>query len=162
MTCENAVNAMVLEYKLVPECFFPISADKLFSDLTEKSRASLALIKQTKQFCQGENFFSAGDTARRFFVLCEGEARLRFRDRRNEITIVRSIKRNEIVGLTETIADLPYETQAESVTFCRCECIRREDFIRFLRDEPEIGLRLVRMLGLSLQKTCKIICSSIN
>ena len=155
------MKAMRPGYKLEPGYLFPILADNLFCGLTAKSCASLAKIKQTKKFHEGETFFSAGEMPCRVYVLREGAARIVLNTAQN-LTASRSIEPNEIVGLTETMANLPYEIKAEAVTSCLCECIRREDFIRFLHDEPEVCFRLVETLGLNLQKAYKFLFFSIN
>jgi CRP-like cAMP-binding protein len=155
------MKAMRPEDKLESGYLFPILADNLFCGLTAKSLASLAKIKQTKKFREGEAFFSAGEMPCCVYLLSEGEARIVLNMAQN-MTANRPIEPNEIVGLTETIANLPYEMKAEAITPCLCECIRREDFIRFLHDEPEVCFRLVRMLGLNLQKAYKFLFFSIN
>lgn len=149
------------EYKLEPGYLFPILADNLFYGLTAKSCASLAKIKQTNKFHKDETFFSTGEMPCRVYVLREGEARIILNTAQN-MTANRPIEPNEIIGLTETITNLPYEMKAEAVTSCLCECIRREDFIRFLHDEPEVCFRLFETLGLNLQKAYKFLFFSIN
>ena len=131
------------EDKLEPGYLFPILADNLFCGLTAKSCASLAKIKQTKKFHKDETFFSAGEMPCCIYLLHEGEARI-ILDTAQNMTANRLIKPDEIVGLTEAIANLPYEMKAEAVTPCLCECIRREDFIRFLHDEPEVCFAWLR------------------
>ena len=149
---------MFPEHKLRSEYFFPLFADDLFCDLTPKSLKSLDKIKQTKQFEKDVCFFSSGEIPRCFYILRKGKAQLLL----NDIHIVRLIEPNEILGLTVMIADMPCETDAETITPCICEFIKREDFIRFLRNEPEVSFRLVRMLGLHLQKNRQLFFSSIN
>lgn len=155
------MKAMRLEDKLEPGFLFPILADNLFCGLAAKSLASLAKIKQTKKIHKGETFFSVGEMPCCVYVLREGAARIILK-RAGNIMANRVIEPNEIIGLTETIANLPYEMKAEAVTSCLCECIRREDFIRFLRNEPEVCFRLVETLGLNLQKAYKFLFFSIN
>jgi len=151
---------MSLEYRVKFEYFFPLFADNLFCDLTPKSLKSLDTIKHTKRFQKGTSFFSRGDMPNFIFLLREGKAQLLSNNELKDINIVRSIEPNEIFGLTEMILNLPYETGAQTITPCICECIGREDFIRFLQDKPEVCFRLTRLLALNLQKSYRF--SSIN
>jgi len=144
---------MPLNYEIRSEHFFPLFAGDLFCDLTPESLEALAHIKQTKQLQKGVSFFAAGDTPRYIYLLVKGEAQLFFNDNLKGIDIARLIKPNEIVGLIEMILNLPYETDARTITSCICENIGREDLIRFLHEEPEVCFRLVQLLSLNLQKS---------
>lgn len=153
---------MFLEYKLHPEYYFPLLADNLFSALMHESIESFDKIKKIKRFAKGDCFFSRGDAPCSIYVLRAGRAQMLLNYKLKNIQIARLIEPNEIFGLTEMIANLPHETDARTITACTCECIGREDFIRFLHDEPEVSFRLLQLLGLNLQKSYKLLFSSIN
>jgi CRP-like cAMP-binding protein len=145
---------MLLNYEIRSEHFFPLFAGDLFCDLTPASLEALTHIKQTKQLQKGVSFFVAGDTPRYVYLLVKGEAQLFFNDKKG-IDIARLIEPNEILGLIEMILNLPYETDARTITPCIYENIGREDLIRFLHGEPEVCFRLVQLLSLNLQKSCQ-------
>jgi CRP-like cAMP-binding protein len=151
---------MSLEYKVKSDYFFPLFADNLFCDLTPDSLKSLDKIKQTKRFQKGDCFFSEGDMPNFIYLLREGKAQLLLNDKLKDINTARLIEPDEIFGLTETIVNQPFETGAKTITSCVCECIGREDFIRFLQDEPEVSFRLTHLLALNLQKSYRF--SSTN
>ncbi len=100
--------------------------------------------------------YAAGEMPSGFYVLREGRIRMQS----NDLCAVHSIEPSVIFGLTEMIADLPYETTAETLTPCVCEYIGREGFIRFLHGEPELSFRLLRQLALNFQKNCQTVFSS--
>lgn len=135
---------------------FPLSADSLFSDLSPKSLEFLNSLKKTKRFRKGAVVYTAGEMPSGFYLLLKGRIQLQS----NDLCAIHSIEPSVIFGLTETIADVPYEINAETLTPCVCEYIGREDFIRFLRDEPELSFRLLRQLALNLQKNCQTLFSS--
>lgn len=120
----------------------------MFGDLTPPSLDLLEKIKQARRLGKGARFFSRGDRPRGFFLLREGRAQLIFRDYPKGKRIARLIAPNELFGLTEALAELPYETAAETLTPCLCEFIERGDFIGFLRNEPRLCFRLGRFLAL--------------
>jgi CRP-like cAMP-binding protein len=153
---------MSVEYKVTSEYFFPLFAGDLFCDLKPGSSAAFAKIKQTKQFQKGACIFLRGDAARRIYILRAGKAQLLLNEEFKNKRIARVIEPNEILGVTEAIVNLPYETDAETIAPCTCEFIDRDDFIRFLQNETELRLRLVRLLATNLQKSRQIFFSSIN
>ncbi len=141
--------------------FYLPSADDLFCDLTPESLASLEKIKQIKRLRKEARVFSTGDLPVGIYMLREGRAQLHLNDESKEERIARLIEPNAIFGLTEAFANLPYETDAETITPCLCEFIERADFIYFLQNEPEVCFRLARLLALNLQKADRLF-SSIN
>lgn len=143
------VKAMLIVAKSKAGYSFPLSADSLFCDLSPKSLEFLNSLKRTKRFRKSAVVYAAGEMPRCIYVLLKGRLQLRL----NNSSVVQLIEPFGIFGLTETIANVPYETNAETITSCLCEYIKREDFIRFLQDEPEICFRLTQRLALNLQKT---------
>ena len=148
---------MAEEINAKPNYVFLLFASRLFGDLMRQSRKSLADIKQTKQFPQGARLFTAGDLPCCIYFLIKGKMQIFT----NNNQIVQFIEPDEIFGLTEAISNLPYEINAETLTPCLCECIGRDDFIRFLQTEPEVCFRLAQMLGSNLQKSYQLFISSI-
>lgn len=132
--------------------FSPLSADDLFGGLPAKSAELFNSFKQPGRFRKNAVIYQAGAMPSGFYLLLEGRIRLRLPTAASEADIERVIAPNEICGLTETIADVPYETNAEALTPCRCDFIGREDLIRFLQEDPETAFRLTRRLAINLQK----------
>lgn len=145
---------MLIENKTISEYFVGTAflADDLFGGLPAETAKSLRAAKQTKRFAKDETIFTGGQMPSGIYVLLEGRAQLFY----NGGGRTRSIKQNEILGLTEAIAELPYETSVKTVAPCIFEYIGREDFIGFLQNEPEICFRLLQRLGANLQKLYKL------
>lgn len=129
-------------------------ADELFGDLAPPSRDALERLKRIRNFSKNARFYAEGEARRRVFVLLSGRARFF-----SGAVGGRIVAPREILGLTELLADEPYKTSAAAVTPCVCECFRGEDLLRFLRAEPEVCFRLVKMLNFNLLKTYQILRS---
>ena len=86
------------------------------------------------------------------YFLCEGHAELFTNITPPEKNLIRAVEPNEILGLTEAITDLPYETNLKTLTPCLFECIERGDLIRFLQTEPEVCFCLLQLLSANIQK----------
>lgn len=139
---------MLIERQKISEHFFnnALCADDLFCGLSSASADSLSAVKREKHFAKGETVFANGQLPCCIFILLEGEAEIRYQG------AVYPVRQNEILGLTEALANLPYEIGVETLTPCRFECIRCDDFLLFLQNEPEICFRLLQKLGANLQK----------
>lgn len=138
------------------------AADGLFGDLPPKALESLARVKRNKRIPKGVVLFARGEMPRGIYMLVKGAAQLTANAELNNSHIVRSVEPNEVLGLTETIAGLPYKLLVKTNSPCVFEFIERQDFIQFLRREPDVCFRLLRMLGLNLQKTYRFRCSSVT
>jgi len=145
---------MLSEHQKISEQLFEnaFPADDLFGSLSPEAEKKLRAVKQTRQFAKDEIIFADGQMPRAIYRLAEGKAGI-FRDAAKP---VRPVGKNEILGLTEAVSNLPYEMSVKAVTPCSFEYIRREDFMNFLQTEPEICFRLLRMLGTNLQKIFRL------
>ena len=141
---------MLIEQRQISEQFFSSAflADDLFSGLSTESQNSLLAVKTRQQFAENETIFAGGETPRGIFVLAAGEAEIFYHGSRT----VHPVRQNEILGLTEAVANLPYEISVRTTAPCRFEYIRREDFIAFLQAEPATCFRLLQMVGTNLHK----------
>lgn len=89
------------------------------------------------------------------FILVDGDAALVDGNGRQ----LRSVDEGEICGLTEIVAELPSELGVQTVTPCRFDFVSKDDFVLFLRTEPEICFRLLKMLGANLQYIYRILAN---
>ncbi len=145
---------MLNEEQTISEYFFgnAFFADRLFCDLSLQTGQFLSSIKQKKQFKKEELVFAKGQRPCCIYFLCEGNAELFTNITPPEKNLIRAVEPDEILGLTEAITDLPYETNLKTLTPCLFECIERGDLIRFLQTEPEVCFCLLQMLGTNIQK----------
>ena len=141
---------MLIEHHKISEQFFNSAflAGDLFAGLSPASQNSLRGVKCEKEFAPDETIFASGETPRGIYILTEGEAQTLYRG----VELVHIIKQNEILGVSETISNLPYETSVKTLVPCRFEFIRRDAFLAFLQDEPETCFRLLQMFGANLHK----------
>lgn len=134
----------------------PLTADRLFSASPAGTLERLSAIKQKKYFPQEAFVYQNGEVPHGVYILLEGEARVVCRTESGEKKIIRPIERNEIIGLTETLADVSCHANIETVTPCVFEYIESKDFLDFLREERDTCFRLVQILADNLQKSFRI------
>jgi len=144
---------MLDKHQANSECFFgnAFLADDLFCGLASETQNSLLAVKQTKRFAENEMIFASGQMPCCIYFLTTGEAQILC-----NAVFIRSVKKNEILGLPEAIANLPYKISVKTTAPCVFQCIGRDDFIRFLRNEPEVCFRLLQIIGANLQKVYQL------
>ena len=150
---------MLIEHRAILVWFFPLFADSLFCDLPLKSLKSLAGIKHKKRFQKDAIIFAAGDISCCIYSLLKGQAQILLN---TDLHIFRPVELNEIFGLTETIADLPFKITLKTITSCEFEFMENGDFLRFLHDEPEVCFQLIKSLGVNFQESYKLSFSAIK
>lgn len=128
------------------------SADCLFSASSPNVVKNLSQIKQEKIFPEKVPVCAAGDVPKGVYILLRGKAQFS-RNESGKKSVVRLLEPNEIIGLTETLAEVPCEINAETVTPCVFEFIEGKDLLKFLREDPEVCFRLARILADNLQKS---------
>jgi CRP-like cAMP-binding protein len=131
---------------------------QLFGKLSPKSKESLVRVTQTRQFEKGVCLVKKSETPNEILIIASGRARFVFGSETKGDLSTRLTAAGEILGLTEMISEMPAEICVETLSPCVCKVVKRRDFIRFLREEPDVCFRLLRMLGANLQKSRREFC----
>lgn len=146
-----------------PACGFGdlITCEDLFIDLTPAEMWSLAAVRRRLTLRKSACLFNCGDSPRGVFFLLKGQAEILGDARSNGGNISRLVEPNEVLGLIETIGDLPYKIEVKTISTCLFEFVGREDFIRILLEDRNLCFQLVRSLGRKVQKRCQLARYSI-
>jgi CRP/FNR family transcriptional regulator len=110
-------------------------------------------IKHGRDFPAGTIIVADGEPSQGIFVLNHGQAELNLNPKGRRGQRARIVGPGEVLGLSATIANEPYEVTLESVTTCRTDFIPRDDFLRFLHEQPEACFRVVQLLGQTLHES---------
>lgn len=145
---------MSIEHKTKIEHLFgePFFADHLFCGLSPKTFETFSCIKQTRRFPKNVFICKSENMPLCIYLLVEGEAQMSLNSIFADQKIVRQVRQNEILGLTENLANLPFRASVRTLSPCLFELVRREDFLEFIYYEPQICLRLLKILGENYQK----------
>jgi CRP/FNR family transcriptional regulator len=65
----------------------------------------------------------------------------------------------EVLGLSASITGKPYELTAETVEPCQITFVKREDFLRFLKENEDACLRVAEQMGEKYYAACRNIRS---
>jgi CRP/FNR family transcriptional regulator len=145
-------------------------AENFFCHLPEPSLRAFETLKFTTSYPAGAILFSEGEPPRGIFMLCHGRAKLSTGSADGKTLITRIVEPGEVLGLSGAISGRPYKVTAETIEPTQVNFIKREDFLRFLKDhgdacfhaaqqlshEGHIAHESIRSLGLSHSATEKL------
>jgi CRP/FNR family transcriptional regulator len=112
-------------------------------------------IKFVTAYPQDAVLFVEGQVPRGIFVLCKGAVKLSINSPNGRTMIVKLAEPGEVLGMSATISGKPYEVTAETVDLCQVTFVKRDDFLRFLKDDVETCFRVAEQLGEKYYNACK-------
>lgn len=129
----------------------------LFASLTEKEISALAGRVTEKRFDRGAILFSEGDSCTGLFLVASGKIR---------IFKLSSAGREQVLaveGPGSSFAELPvfyggnYPASASALEDAEVLFISRKDFQNFCREHPDVGLKVIAVVGSRLRRLVGII-----
>ncbi len=124
--------------------------DRAFCDLPDGVLEAFDAMKSVAPYPKGSILFAEGRAPKGIFVLCNGRAKLTVCSETGKRLLVRVAGPGEVLGLGAAISGTNYELNAELLDAAKVAFVRRKDLIAFLREYPEICMRIVRRLSSDL------------
>jgi len=125
----------------------PVREDHLFCNLSLPAVQKLNEIKSIAVYPKSAMLFIEGQQPRGVFVLCAGKAKLSTSSVEGKTIITKICESGDVLGLTATISNRPYEVTAEMIEPGQANFISREALLAFLRDNGEVALRVAEQLS---------------
>ena len=132
-----------------------LRADRIFCDLPPAAMQNFENIKYATAYPPGAVLFVEGQTPRGIFVLCKGSVKLSINSPSGRTMIVKLAEPGEVLGLSATISGKPYEVTAETIDPCQVNFVKRDGFLRFLKDDVEVCFKVAEQLGEKYHNACK-------
>src|SRR5271167_2243903 len=132
-----------------------LRADRIFCDLPATALQTLENIKYVAAYPEGAVLFVEGQMPRGIFVLCKGTVKLSINSPNGRTMIVELAESGEVLGLSATISGKPYEVTAETLDPCQVNFVKRDDFLRFLKDDVEACFKVAEQLSEKYHDACK-------
>jgi CRP/FNR family cyclic AMP-dependent transcriptional regulator len=132
-----------------------LRADRIFCNLPASALQAFENIKSATAYPPGAVLFVEGQPPRGIFVLCKGSAKLSINSPGGKTMIVKLAEPGEVLGLSATMSGKPYEVTAQTIDPCQVNFIKRDDFLKFLRDDVEVCFRVAKQLGEKYHKARK-------
>lgn len=130
---------------------------QLFARLTESEMRTLCARVSRKHFARGETLFSEGDECRGLFIVASGRIRI-FKlspSGREQVLAVE--------GPGSSFAELPvfdggvYPASASALEDTEVLFVSRKNFQNYCREHPEVGLKVLAVVGSRLRRLVGII-----
>jgi CRP/FNR family transcriptional regulator, cyclic AMP receptor protein len=138
---------MAYHFQIIEDCLkCTFREQSLFCDLPREALHRLQNIKATSVYPKGAMLCLEGQSPRGVFVLCTGRAKLSTTSSEGKSMILRVAEPGEVLGLTAAISGSPYEATVETLEPSQANFIAQSDFIRFLQEFPEVGLKVAKQL----------------
>jgi len=131
-----------------------LRADRIFCDLPATALQTFENIKYAAAYPQGAVLFVEGQMPRGIFVLCKGTAKLSINSPSGRTMIVELARPGEVLGLSATISGKPYEVTAETLDPCQVSFVKRDDFLRFLKDDVQACFKVAEQLSERYHDAC--------
>ena len=131
-----------------------LRADKIFCNLPIPTVQALEAIKYTTAYPKGAVLFVEGQAPRGVFILCRGRVKLSICSSDGKTLILKISEPGEVLGLSASVSGKPYELTAETLDPCQVNFVKREDFLRFLREHNDVCLRVAEQLSEKYNTAC--------
>ena len=119
----------------------------IFSELSEKELAELADLAARRSFAPGEFVFWEGDAPDSFYIVIEGRVKVLKYSSLGKEFIIAFFGPGEMFGEVAVFQDRPYPASAQAAADTKVLRIRREDFLSFVAQRPQVVLRIISVLG---------------
>ena len=133
--------------------------DKIFCDLPDPAVQALEQIKYATAYPKGAILFVEGQAPRGIFVLCKGRVKLSICSTDGKTLILKIAEAGEVLGLSASVSGNPYELTAETIDPCQINFVKRDDFLHFLKEQPDACMRVAEQLSEKYNSACREIRS---
>jgi CRP/FNR family transcriptional regulator len=123
-----------------------------FTCLSQSEMMEFSRITVEKRFKKKDMIFLPGDKGDKVYLLKSGVVKIsKYSDNGKEV-ILAMVNPGEIFGEMALIDNGPRETVAEALMDSYACIVDREQFMRYLQRNPEMGLQLTKIIGIKFKK----------
>lgn len=137
----------------------PVRSEGFFCQLSNCALKAFDSIRYTTAYPERAVLFVEQEAPRGVFMLCKGRVKLTMTSSEGKAVILRIAKPGEVLGLHAVVSAQPYQASAETLEPCRVNFVRREDFVRFLREHADASIHAAEQLSATYQTACEQIRS---
>jgi CRP/FNR family cyclic AMP-dependent transcriptional regulator len=139
--------SMAYNFHIIENCIkCAFREQRLFCDLSREALLKLQNIKATSVYPKGALLCLEGQPPRGIFVLCTGRAKLTTTSAEGKSIILRIAEPGEVLGLTAVVSNSAYEATIETLEPSQANFISQADFVRFVEEYPDVGLKVAKQL----------------
>jgi CRP/FNR family cyclic AMP-dependent transcriptional regulator len=137
---------------IVDSCMLcKLRCETFFCTLPKATLEAFDQIKFSAAYPGGALLFSEGQAARGIYLLCRGRVKLSITAADGKALILKIAEPGEVLGLHASVSGKPYEMSAETLHPSQVSFVRRDDFLKFLKDHGEACLQAAEHLSQNCQ-----------
>lgn len=125
---------------------------RLFSGLNQAELQEMDRITRMQEVKRRQPIYLPGDPSDTVYLLKKGRVKISSTAPGGKEVTFDILEAGEIFGELEMLEDSPREARAEALDDALICAIRREDFDRYLRQHPDLTMKLTKLMGLRLRK----------
>ena len=125
----------------------PFHTDDLFDPTDEVERREIEGLFVERNFRFDETVFQQGSAPADVWRIVKGTVVLSRCNSNCEPVFARIVRHGEILGLTETLAQVPLEATLRTVSSCVCEQMDRHGLAKLIQRRPRIRQRILAVLA---------------
>ena len=129
--------------------------DGFFCQLPSPVLHAFSNVKFSTTYPADAVLFVEGQAPRGVYMLCKGRVKLTMNSADGKTLIARICEPGEVLGLHAAIAGQPYELTAEALQPCQVNFVRREDFLRLIREHAEVSASAMQQLSNGYRQACQ-------
>jgi len=119
----------------------------IFSSLNDGELGELADLAIERSFVPNEFIFWDGDAPEWFYIVAEGKVKVLKHSSLGKEFIIAFFGPGEMFGEVAVFENKPYPASAQAVVETKVVGIKRQDFLSFLANRPQVALSIINILG---------------
>jgi len=146
--------------RVMEECLTcNLREDYLFCNMPQTALEMMDEIKTSATYPKGAILFTEGQDPNGVHILCHGKVKVSTSSAEGKTYILRIAEGGDVLGLSATVSNLPYDATAEVLEPTQINFISRSNFLRFITKHGEVALRVAQQLSANYKTACREIRS---
>lgn len=133
----------------------PMRKDGFFCQLPSPVLHAFSSVKFSTTYPANAVLFVEGQAPRGVYMLCKGRVKLTMNSADGKTLIARICEPGEVLGLQSAVPGQPYELTAEALQPCQVNFVRREDFLRLIREHAEVSAAAMQQMSNGYRQACR-------
>ena len=119
----------------------------IFSSLSDGELSELAALSIEHSYMPNEFIFWDEDAPEWFYIVAEGKVKVLKHSSSGREFIIAFFGPGEMFGEVAVFENKPYPASAQAVTETKVIGVKKDDFLSFLANRPQVALKIISVLG---------------
>ncbi len=129
--------------------------DGFFCQISATPLKAFEEAKFTSSYPAAAMLFVEGQAPRGVYLICKGRVKLTMTSMEGKTVIVRIAQAGELLGLQSALSGDPFEVTAETLEPCQINFVRRESFLKLMKNNQEACVNAMHQLSSVYRGACQ-------